>query len=340
MPIHKPTLNIEAARQVNLVGLCQVEGIELKQVGELWVGLCPWHSEDTPSFTVYQDNHYHCFGCEKHGSSIDFLMEIRQISFREAVQALSTELGIQSHSYTQKRVLTPNLPTKRVVDRDLVEMWYQQLLKLPERLDYWYGRLFTRETIERERLGWNGEGYFSIPVGDVIPQCSDVLSVRFRAGDGQEPRYKGISGFNESALYNRHCISGNKTICFFFGELDALLCSDDGMPSVSPTNGKESFDPSWVDYFTGVERVIIIPDRDDPKKLIPKRKVNLQNLNVKEKYQHGVVTEYESALSVCEFFGRRAEIKVWDSRFVGKDYSEARENGMTAIEFSEWVGIE
>jgi DNA primase len=61
--------------------------LTLKRQGPVYVALCPFHGERTPSFTVYPD-HYHCFGCGARGDALDWLMRTRRMSFREAVQAL------------------------------------------------------------------------------------------------------------------------------------------------------------------------------------------------------------------------------------------------------------
>ncbi len=69
--------------------------IRLVQRGGEFIGLCPFHSEKTPSFTVNDDKgFYHCFGCEAHGSHFDFLMKVEGISFPEAVEQLAIASGI------------------------------------------------------------------------------------------------------------------------------------------------------------------------------------------------------------------------------------------------------
>lgn len=69
--------------------------VKLVRRGREWVGLCPFHSERTPSFTVADDKQmYHCFGCSAHGSVIDFVMEHQGVDFVEAVRQLSGEAGI------------------------------------------------------------------------------------------------------------------------------------------------------------------------------------------------------------------------------------------------------
>jgi hypothetical protein len=61
---------------------------ELRQVGGRLQGLCPFHEEKTPSFFIFPDNHFYCFGCQEHGSAIDFLMKTKNIDFISAVKEL------------------------------------------------------------------------------------------------------------------------------------------------------------------------------------------------------------------------------------------------------------
>ncbi|MFC1730834.1 CHC2 zinc finger domain-containing protein [candidate division KSB1 bacterium] len=73
------------------------KGEGLKKTGGEYKGLCPFHREKSPSFTVAQEKgFYHCFGCGAHGSIFDFLMDKRGISFREAVLEVATLYGIPS----------------------------------------------------------------------------------------------------------------------------------------------------------------------------------------------------------------------------------------------------
>lgn len=61
---------------------------ELKQSGNRLVGKCPFHEEKTPSFYIFADNHYHCYGCQEHGDAIDFVMKTKNLVFLEAVKEL------------------------------------------------------------------------------------------------------------------------------------------------------------------------------------------------------------------------------------------------------------
>lgn len=70
--------------------------VHLRKRGKNFVGLCPFHQEKTPSFTVSEDKQiYHCFGCGAGGNAFKFLMEFKNISFVEAVEEIADHLGIK-----------------------------------------------------------------------------------------------------------------------------------------------------------------------------------------------------------------------------------------------------
>lgn len=69
--------------------------VKLRSAGRNMVGLCPFHNEKTPSFTVSQNKQFfHCFGCAAHGSAIGFIMQFENLSFTSAVENLATQLGL------------------------------------------------------------------------------------------------------------------------------------------------------------------------------------------------------------------------------------------------------
>jgi DNA primase len=82
----------------NRVSLASVvsRNVKLVRRGREYVGLCPFHNEKTPSFTVVEDKaFYHCFGCGAHGDVIGFSMRVGGAGFREAVESLAKEAGLQ-----------------------------------------------------------------------------------------------------------------------------------------------------------------------------------------------------------------------------------------------------
>jgi CHC2 zinc finger/Toprim domain len=86
--IARPHFRGEADRLKAAVSIASVIGetLPLTRAGGTLTSLCPFHGEKTPSFRVYKDNHYHCFGCGAHGDIFSWLMQARGMSFREAVE--------------------------------------------------------------------------------------------------------------------------------------------------------------------------------------------------------------------------------------------------------------
>ena len=99
-----------------------------KRTGANQFGLCPFHSEKTPSFSVNTERQiYHCFGCGKGGSVINFIMEIENLSFPDAVQFLARRAGLEvpedrpdENRSRRERILTLN--------RDAARFFHEQLL--------------------------------------------------------------------------------------------------------------------------------------------------------------------------------------------------------------------
>jgi len=77
--------------------------VALKNNGREHSGLCPFHKEKSPSFTVNDEKgFYHCFGCGKHGNIINFLMETEGLSFPEAVEQLASQAGLAMPKMTEE----------------------------------------------------------------------------------------------------------------------------------------------------------------------------------------------------------------------------------------------
>src|SRR6266480_6246784 len=81
----------EATDIVQLIG----ERVQLRRAGRSYKGLCPFHTEKTPSFTVTPDRQiWHCFGCSKGGDVFAFVMEQDKVTFPEALRMLADRAGI------------------------------------------------------------------------------------------------------------------------------------------------------------------------------------------------------------------------------------------------------
>lgn len=108
--------------------------------------LCPFHQDDRPSFTVYED-HYYCFGCQLHGSIIDFVMEYFGKSFNEAVEDLSGNVPLVPRP---PRPVSPPTPKKPSISMSIVE---QNFTHLNDGLPYYHQRQITDGTSYQKMLG-------------------------------------------------------------------------------------------------------------------------------------------------------------------------------------------
>ena len=91
-----PEETIERIRSTADIYDVVAQYVDLKKRGRNFFGLCPFHSEKTPSFSVAPDKQiYHCFGCGAGGNVFSFIVEHQKVSFIEAVQQLGHKYGIQ-----------------------------------------------------------------------------------------------------------------------------------------------------------------------------------------------------------------------------------------------------
>jgi len=145
------------------------ESVLLKKTGKNYVGLCPFHSEKTPSFTVSpQKQIFYCFGCAAGGNVFSFIMKRDGISFPEAARILSRHYGIdvpvQRMSKEQKR-LRSERENLLAVNKQAMDFFHNNLSSAPlgkQALLYLKKRGITQETIDTFRLGYAPEGWNNI----------------------------------------------------------------------------------------------------------------------------------------------------------------------------------
>lgn len=145
--------------------------IQLTKRGRNWFGLCPFHGENTPSFSVSQDKQiFHCFGCGAGGNAITFVMDIENIPFPDAVVKLGNRVGIhldiQSTSITKENQSYSKKEEIMLEAHEFVADFYHHLLMNTEEgeqaLNYLLKRGFTKEHIETNGIGW------SLPAWDTL----------------------------------------------------------------------------------------------------------------------------------------------------------------------------
>ena len=132
--------------------------VKLLKKGREFSGLCPFHNEKTPSFTVNDDKgFYHCFGCGAHGSAIDFIMNTEGLSFPETVERLA---GLAGMEVPQERPEDRERAQKRAGLVDVTEAacaWFEEQLQTEagkEARDYLERRGLAPDTVKAFRLGF------------------------------------------------------------------------------------------------------------------------------------------------------------------------------------------
>ena len=133
--------------------------VQLKKGGANYVGLCPFHSEKTPSFSVSPAKQfYHCFGCGAHGNAIGFLMSYASMGYVDAVKDLASQVGMQ---VPESRPPTPQEAARRSRETDLADVmekamdfYRAELKRSPRAVEYLKGRGLTGEIAARFRIGY------------------------------------------------------------------------------------------------------------------------------------------------------------------------------------------
>ena len=156
---------IEQVRSSNDIVDVIATYVKLRKRGKSYVGLCPFHQEKTPSFTVSADKQmYHCFGCHKGGNVFTFVMEHDKVAFAEAVRILAARVGI---------VIPEGPVTEAQTEQEYLynacrfagQLFHENLTKTDEgrgALEYFHGRDFTDETIRSFGLGYSLQSWDSL----------------------------------------------------------------------------------------------------------------------------------------------------------------------------------
>lgn len=159
--------DLEQLKQaVSVERLVESSGIALKKSGKDKIGLCPFHADGEPSLVITPaKNLWHCFSCQIGGGAIDWVMKLRGVSFRHAVELLKSDSSLAASSLGEtpvKHSTVRSLPAPIEFDADdqallnqVVDYYHQTLLASPEALAYLASRgLAHPELISRFRLGY------------------------------------------------------------------------------------------------------------------------------------------------------------------------------------------
>ncbi|WP_077327025.1 DNA primase [Virgibacillus siamensis] len=151
---------IEEVRKSNDIADVVGEYVQLKKQGRNYFGLCPFHGEKSPSFSVTQEKQiFHCFGCGKGGNVLTFIMEIEDFSFYEALKFLADRSGIELPENTIQNQNTISTENQNVLTAyEWVTKLYHHLLRYTkdgqEGYQYFKERGINDETIGAFQLGF------------------------------------------------------------------------------------------------------------------------------------------------------------------------------------------
>lgn len=247
---------VKAAADIKSV--VEGSGVKLKRVGSALKGLCPFHTEKTPSFTVTPaKNIFKCFGCGKSGDPIAFVMELQKLSFLEAVVELAKQFNIETEEHQKKEFIKPVARLEKVS---------------PKVIEYFESRKISNNTLLRfgitEAIEWMPDIEKETKVICFNYYRDETLvNIKFRSAA------KGFKMAKDAELifYNLNAIKGQKECVIVEGEIDSMTMHECGIyNSVSVPNGAsihkqrlDYLDNCWS-YFADMEKIILVTDNDNP----------------------------------------------------------------------------
>jgi DNA primase len=181
--------------------------VQLKKGGANFMGLCPFHGEKSPSFSVSPAKQfYHCFGCGKNGNAISFLMEHAGMTFVEAVKDLAQQYGLQvpeDDISPQDRARAAQVREQQATLTSVLEkaaVAYAKQLKIsPRAVDYFKGRGLSGDIAKTFGLGYAPEGWRSL--AGIFADYNDPLLVDSGLVITGEPGEENQAG--EAKRYDR-----------------------------------------------------------------------------------------------------------------------------------------
>ncbi len=143
--------------------------VPLKKRGRNWVGLCPFHEDTDPSFSINEDKQiFYCFGCGQGGDVFKFVMNMEGLSFYEAVKALAARNGISIPEQQRSKAAQKRLARQEELykaNEEAVSFYHEYLLAHPsayDARDYLKERGITEKIIKEFHLGWAPDRWDSL----------------------------------------------------------------------------------------------------------------------------------------------------------------------------------
>ena len=293
---------IEAIKQAHdLRAVIESYGVTLKKKGANYVGLCPFHKEKAPSFTVNpKTNLYHCFGCDAGGDVIGFICKKDNISFREAVDKLRGQKIEHREQKPEKKAKESSAPESSINRTHLlnrvVSFYHKTFCEDPRAREYLRTRgitdnaIFSDFTIGfsngtllntipdegdiREALKEIGilnergnEMFYGCAVFPIFDENKDCVGLYGRRITDGETAHLYLPG-PRRGVFNFQAAKRSKSIILTESIIDALTLYNAGFKDVLPCYGVNGFTRDQLDLITRsqVKEVYICFDRDDAGK--------------------------------------------------------------------------
>lgn len=131
--------------------------VSLKKRGNTYVGLCPFHNEKTPSFTVYENTQsFYCFGCGAGGDSVSFMRKIENLDYIDAVKVLAQRAGMQMPDEGYDDSLSKKRRTILQINRETARFYHNYMMSEQGKvgLQYFLNRGLSQKTIRHFGLGY------------------------------------------------------------------------------------------------------------------------------------------------------------------------------------------
>lgn len=185
--------------------------VVLRKAGANYSGLCPFHSERTPSFSVSENKQvYHCYGCKKGGDIINFIMEIQSISFSEAIEELAERAKIRlpnewaengesrndPEAEKRRNAQREKLSISHRLTRFVAQYYHQQLQQTPDVLAYFRKRGVNDELMRSFYVGtapaiWEGLAQFLVSKNAPLPLAVELGLIR----PSQKSASQSVTGY-------------------------------------------------------------------------------------------------------------------------------------------------
>jgi DNA primase len=181
------------------------EYVRLKKAGaQNYTGLCPFHSEKSPSFSVHVGRQfYHCFGCGQSGDVFSFIQKIENVSFPEAAKTVAIKCGIplpKREFSSPEEAAESRKRTKLIELHEIATTWFEQQLRSPEGAlarEYLTGRGLNDEGVAKFRIGYAPESFHALR--DRLQSVADTETLRASGLFSFKPQEDGTPG----PLYSR-----------------------------------------------------------------------------------------------------------------------------------------